>query len=122
MTIPKAVYLVLKAGGLARGGELFVLNMGEPVRIVDLANDLIRLSGSAAQDVRVVFSGLRPGEKLAEELWEPGSRLEPVGDGDAFPRTRAGSAARRRATDPDRKGPRRGRRPRRRLGDSPPTV
>jgi FlaA1/EpsC-like NDP-sugar epimerase len=84
MTIPEAVYLVLKAGGLAQGGELFVLNMGEPVRIVDLAHDLIRLSGYSFDDVQVVFTGLRPGEKLSEELWEAESRLEPVGEGDAF--------------------------------------
>lgn len=83
MTIPEAVYLVLKAGGFAHGGELFVLNMGDPVRIVDLAHDLIRLSGGR-DDVQVVFTGLRPGEKLSEELWEPDSRIEPVGDGDVF--------------------------------------
>jgi len=84
MTIPEAVYLVLKAGGFATGGELFVLNMGEPVRIVDLANDLIRLSGCATDEIRVVFTGLRPGEKLVEELWEPDSQLQPIGDGDVF--------------------------------------
>jgi FlaA1/EpsC-like NDP-sugar epimerase len=84
MTIPEAVYLVLKAGGLARGGELFVLNMGEPVRIVDLATDLIRLSGFDTKEIPVVFTGLRPGEKMAEELWERDSRVEPVGGGDVF--------------------------------------
>jgi FlaA1/EpsC-like NDP-sugar epimerase len=82
MTIPEAVYLVVKAGGLARSGELFVLNMGEPVRIVDLAEDLKRLSGVEASEVPIVYSGLRPGEKLEEQLWEPGSLVEPAGDGD----------------------------------------
>lgn len=84
MTIPEAVYLVLKSGGMAAGGELFVLNMGDPVRIVDLAQDLIRLSGCDPEEIKVVFSGLRPGEKLTEQLWEPGSRIEPVGGGDVF--------------------------------------
>jgi FlaA1/EpsC-like NDP-sugar epimerase len=85
MTIPEAVYLVLKAGGLSQGGELFVLNMGEPVRIVDLAQDLIRLSGLAPDDIPLSFIGLRQGEKLDEALWEPDSVVEPAaGDGDVF--------------------------------------
>jgi FlaA1/EpsC-like NDP-sugar epimerase len=84
MTIPEAVHLVVKAGGLARGGELFVLNMGEPVRIVDLAEDLKRLSGVEASSVAIVYTGLRPGEKLEEQLWEPGSLVEAAGDDEVF--------------------------------------
>jgi FlaA1/EpsC-like NDP-sugar epimerase len=84
MTIPEAVYLVLKAGGLASGGELFVLNMGKPVKIVDLAVDLIRLTGLSEADVPIVYTGLRPGEKLHESLWEDGSTIVPIADGDVF--------------------------------------
>ena len=84
MTIPEAVHLVVKAGGLARGCELFVLNMGEPVRIVDLAEDLKRLSGAEAGSVAIVYTGLRPGEKLEEQLWEPGSLVEAAGDDEVF--------------------------------------
>jgi len=69
---------------VSRGGELFVLNMGEPVRIVDLARDLVRLSGLTPDDIPVVYTGLRPGEKLAEELWEPDSLVEPAGGSDVF--------------------------------------
>jgi FlaA1/EpsC-like NDP-sugar epimerase len=78
MTIPEAVHLVLRAGGLSSGGELFVLNMGAPVPIVQLAEDLVRLSGLMTDDIRVVFTGLRPGEKLEEALWETGAVVEPT--------------------------------------------
>ena len=76
MTIPEAVHLVLQAGGLSTGGELFVLNMGEPVAIVQLAEDLVRLSGLNASEIPIVFTGLRPGEKLEEDLWETDALVE----------------------------------------------
>ena len=79
MTIPEAVQLVLQASTLSLGGELFMLNMGQPVKIVDLAKDLIRLSGyDIGKDIEIVFTGLRPGEKLREELLISGEQYEPT--------------------------------------------
>jgi FlaA1/EpsC-like NDP-sugar epimerase len=69
MTIPEAAQLIMQAGALSQGGETFILDMGQPVRIIDLAHDLIRLSGlEPDKDIEVRFTGIRPGEKLFEEL------------------------------------------------------
>jgi FlaA1/EpsC-like NDP-sugar epimerase len=68
MSIPEAAQLLMQAGLMGEGGEIFVLDMGEPVKILDLAKDMIKLSGFAENDIRIEFSGLRPGEKLYEEL------------------------------------------------------
>jgi FlaA1/EpsC-like NDP-sugar epimerase len=68
MSIPEAAQLVMQAGCMGKGGEIFVLDMGESVKIVDLAKDMIRLSGLSEDDIKIEFTGLRPGEKLYEEL------------------------------------------------------
>jgi FlaA1/EpsC-like NDP-sugar epimerase len=79
MTIPEAVQLVIRAGSLVAGGEVFVLEMGEPVRIMDLAHDMIRLSGlEPERDIAIEVVGPRPGEKLHEELFNPYERPQPT--------------------------------------------
>jgi len=79
MTIPEAAQLVLQAGAMGKGGEIYLLHMGEPVRIVDLARDMITLSGlRPGVDVDIVFSGVRPGEKLFEELSADGEHVCPT--------------------------------------------
>jgi FlaA1/EpsC-like NDP-sugar epimerase len=76
MTIPEAVHLVLEASGQGKGGELYALDMGEPVKIVRLAQDLIKLSGLSEQQVPIVFTGTRHGEKLRESLFDAGMQAE----------------------------------------------
>jgi FlaA1/EpsC-like NDP-sugar epimerase len=82
MTIPEAARLVLQAGGLAENGKVYVLNMGDPVKISDLAHDVIRLSG--AQNIDVVYSGIRPGEKLYEELLTSGEGTDATTHSEIF--------------------------------------
>jgi FlaA1/EpsC-like NDP-sugar epimerase len=79
MTIPEAVHLVLQAFAMGQGSEVFVLNMGEQIRILSLAEDLIRLSGlEPGKDIEIVFTGIRPGEKLREALWDEGAAYQPT--------------------------------------------
>ena len=79
MTIPEAVHLVLQAAAMGQSGEVFILRMGEQVSIMQLAEDLIRLSGlEPDQDIEIVFTGIRPGEKLSEELWDQWAHFEPT--------------------------------------------
>jgi len=68
MSIPEAAQLVLQSAVMGKGGEIFVMDMGEPVKIADLAKDLIHLSGFSEEEIKIVYTGLRPGEKLYEEL------------------------------------------------------
>ena len=79
MTIPEAVHLVLQTSSMQQGGEVYVLNMGEQVRILDLVEDLIRLSGlEPGKDIEIIFTGIRPGEKMSEELWDQTGHYEPT--------------------------------------------
>ena len=79
MTIPEAVQLIIRAGNLGTGGEVFVLDMGEPVRIVDLAKAMIELSGlEADRDIAIEVIGRRPGEKLDEALFNPYEHVQPT--------------------------------------------
>lgn len=89
MTIPEASRLVIQAGALARGGEIFVLDMGEPVKIVDLAKNLIKLSGNSIEEIGIEFSGIRPGEKLFEELLNKGE----VNDKQVYPKIYIGKTS-----------------------------
>ena len=88
MTIPEASRLVIQAGTLAEGGEVFVLDMGEPVKIVDLAKNVIKLSGYEVDEIGIEYSGIRPGEKLFEELLNE----EEIQSGQVFPKIHIGKA------------------------------
>ncbi len=89
MSIPEAAQLVLQAGAMGEGGEIFVLDMGAPVKIVDLARDMIRLAGYTEQQIEIRFTGLRPGEKLYEELLADDETTRPS----AHPKVRVASGA-----------------------------
>ena len=89
MTIPEASRLVLQAGALARGGEVFVLDMGEPMKIVDLAKNLIRLSGFSEEEIEIEFTGIRPGEKMYEELLN----AEEIQEEHIYPKIHVGKAS-----------------------------
>jgi FlaA1/EpsC-like NDP-sugar epimerase len=79
MTIPEAVHLVLQAASMGEGGEVLVLRMGDQIRIVDLAEDIIRLSGlEPGKDIDIIYTGIRPGEKLSEALWDEGMHYQPT--------------------------------------------
>ena len=85
MTIPEAVHLVLQAAGMGKGGETFILNMGKQIKIVDLAEDLIKLSGlEPGKDIEIVFTGIRKGEKLSEDLWNDGGQFNKTTHPDIF--------------------------------------
>ena len=78
MSIPEAAQLVMQAGLMGKGGEIFVLDMGDPVKIADLARDMIKLSGFQENEIDIKFTGLRPGEKLYEELIADGEHSMPT--------------------------------------------
>jgi FlaA1/EpsC-like NDP-sugar epimerase len=79
MTIPEAVQLIVQAGAIGESGDIFVLDMGKPVKIVDLAHNMIRLSGREPdRDIPIEFIGVRPGEKLHEDLWGEGEAAVPT--------------------------------------------
>jgi FlaA1/EpsC-like NDP-sugar epimerase len=85
MTIPEAVYLVLQSATFSENGDIFILNMGEQIRILDLAEDLIRLSGlEPGRDIELVFTGIRQGDKLSEDLWDEGHSFKPTPHPDIF--------------------------------------
>src|SRR5207244_10976014 len=78
MSIPEAAQLVLQAGQMGKGGEIYVLDMGEPVLIADLARQMIRLSGFAENDIRIEYTGMRPGEKLSDRALAYAERTLPT--------------------------------------------